>query len=41
MGWLYNNNFGNFKISTADPSLFAYVNGTTWLKFIFYVDDGL
>ena len=41
MGWIYNNNFGNFKISTTDPRLFAYVNGTTWLKFIFYVDDGL
>ena len=39
MGCLYNNIFGNFKISTADQRLFAYVNVTTWLKFIFYVDN--
>lgn len=40
-GWLYNNNLGNFKGSTSETILFAYDNGNTWLKFIFYIDDGL
>lgn len=39
--WLKNNNFGNFSQSTADQSLFSYENGQKWIRFIFYVYDGL